>query len=68
MFLDKQRENGSKERIEGRKVSKFARVCYLLWLTSCPMELRQSMAMEESEDIFAGNQAVALLVVNARRA
>ena len=27
LFLDKQRENGSKERIEGRKVSKF--VCVL---------------------------------------
>ena len=43
-------------------------VCYLLWPTSCLMELQWSMAVEESEDIFFGNQAVTLLVVNARRA
>ena len=67
LFLGKQRGNGSEERIEGRKVSKFACVCYLLCPTLCPMELRWSMATEESEDFFAGNQAAALLVVNARR-
>ena len=59
-----------KELKEG--MSKFVQssacVCYLLWPTSCPIELRWSMAAEESEDIFAGNQAAALLVVNARRA
>ena len=55
-----------KELKEGKCLSLC--VCYLLWPTSCLMELQRSMVMEESEDIFFGNQAAALLVVNARRA